>query len=516
MCLNPKRILHRSNHFDTVQHPLYLRVPCGKCAECRASQHNDWFVRCYYEWLQHRESTYFYTLTYNQEHIPHYGSRLGFSKRHIQKFIKRLRKLLALKSITLRYMVTCEYGEKFKRPHYHVLFFLSKYLPYSVFYRMVEREWSVYVRSTKNRHSLGFVKYGDNGGLVTDTRGIQYVTKYVIKDISYLSENEPYLRKWCYARLISLWYWFLDRYNLNIKPPVVSFCLPEYDNGLFNAFRLPYDFEELPESEQKIIQAFVNKYNSIMRSALPFHLQSTKLGVNCLEKVNEDEGKLPVMSFQGFKMYNIPRYIQRKLWYDVLPNEKDGKMTRFVLNENGIKHLEKTLDDCVITRTLELHNLLKSCEDSRLIDMDCVNAVNSKVKGVLFEDEHQLYHFVRNMDLEVLHLAIYSVVYRDRVCDFDFTDNRVLWDNYVEIFAYHLEEFSYLDIGKVYKTDRRFIETLEKSLFNNRPTLKIYEFVCNVLDALLSCIKVSVSSYEEQRERDVRYLRDLYHKILSS
>lgn len=67
-----------------------------------------------HEMESHKESA-FVTLTYNQENIPEGGT---LEKAELQKFIKRVRKEKKLK-----YYACGEYGEKSKRPHYHLVMF---------------------------------------------------------------------------------------------------------------------------------------------------------------------------------------------------------------------------------------------------------------------------------------------------------------------------------------------------------------------------------------------------------
>lgn len=94
-----------------------LSVPCGGCIGCRADRAKSWAVRCVHE-LQMHERSCFITLTYSPENIPP-GSTLV--KRHVQLFLKRLRKLAADNRIS--YFGCGEYGSNFDRPHYHIILF---------------------------------------------------------------------------------------------------------------------------------------------------------------------------------------------------------------------------------------------------------------------------------------------------------------------------------------------------------------------------------------------------------
>lgn len=67
------------------------------------------------------EFSCFITLTYEDEHLPPYGS---LSKRDYQLFLKRLRQHTYRNyGVKIRYFLVGEYGDKTKRPHYHAIIF---------------------------------------------------------------------------------------------------------------------------------------------------------------------------------------------------------------------------------------------------------------------------------------------------------------------------------------------------------------------------------------------------------
>lgn len=91
-----------------------LELPCNKCIGCKSDQSMMWSIRCYHELQQHDKAS-FVTLTYDDEHLPKDGK---LKKSHVQNFIKTLRKHYKIK-----YFACGEYGEKFGRPHYHLIIF---------------------------------------------------------------------------------------------------------------------------------------------------------------------------------------------------------------------------------------------------------------------------------------------------------------------------------------------------------------------------------------------------------
>lgn len=88
---------------------------CGVCRDCRLYRAREWAIRCYHEAQLHPENC-FVTLTFEDD--P--GS---LSKRHLQLFLRRLRKALPSSERKFRYFACGEYGEKLGRPHYHACLF---------------------------------------------------------------------------------------------------------------------------------------------------------------------------------------------------------------------------------------------------------------------------------------------------------------------------------------------------------------------------------------------------------
>lgn len=105
-----------------------IQIPCGKCTECRLNYAKQWSNRCMLE-LQQHNSSYFITLTYDDEHLKAIEEEYGVPtlvKSDFQLFMKKLRKSFAKKypdSPSLRFYMAGEYGSKTRRPHYHAIIF---------------------------------------------------------------------------------------------------------------------------------------------------------------------------------------------------------------------------------------------------------------------------------------------------------------------------------------------------------------------------------------------------------
>lgn len=147
-------------------------VPCGKCNYCLATKRADWSLRLSKE-LKTALSAKFLTFTYSDENLPRNDCGFTtFNKKHVQDFMKRLRKETAkVSKVSLRYYLVAEYGEHTFRPHYHAIMFN---LPVTVIPKLPEI-WS-----------LGHIHIGD----VSDA-SINYVTKYVINRTSDMDGRDP-------------------------------------------------------------------------------------------------------------------------------------------------------------------------------------------------------------------------------------------------------------------------------------------------------------------------------------
>lgn len=155
------------------------QVPCGRCLHCLSNYRNQWTCRLMEE-EKHSLSSYFITLTYEDDmfNIPIIQIKRstgeitttlrnnGVTKVEMQLFIKRLRKLL---DKHIKYYIVGEYGEKTRRPHYHMLFFSKKHYDWDKMFDVILRAWSI------GDKVIGQFKIDD-----VEQGSIHYVTKYHI------------------------------------------------------------------------------------------------------------------------------------------------------------------------------------------------------------------------------------------------------------------------------------------------------------------------------------------------
>lgn len=131
MCLNPIKIKLKNDTTDgKYKKGEEIEVNCGQCIICRMKRASDWTIKLVNESKYHMKSC-FVTLTFDNKILADANSKyecdtsflwnIKYSKKYVQKFIKRIRKHFKDKDIS--YYAVGEYGDKFKRCHWHILFF---------------------------------------------------------------------------------------------------------------------------------------------------------------------------------------------------------------------------------------------------------------------------------------------------------------------------------------------------------------------------------------------------------
>lgn len=166
-CVAPQVIFpHRSIDWCDQNEEFPVSVPCGKCIPCLVNKRQDWSFRLEQEHKASRGAL-FVTLTYDEKHVPLDGS---LCKRHLQKYLKRLRKLDQKTNGTtrIRYYAVGEYGGRTGRPHYHLLLF-------NVQEPIVRSCWK-----DREGRPIGIVHIGN-----VTSASVQYVTKYVVQRDDY-------------------------------------------------------------------------------------------------------------------------------------------------------------------------------------------------------------------------------------------------------------------------------------------------------------------------------------------
>lgn len=110
-----KRLL-TFNPLKAVNSTSPMEIPCNNCVGCKLERSRQWAIRMMHESKFHDQNS-FLTLTYSDQEVP---INYGLDLRHLQLFMKRLRKSLPNK---IRFFACGEYGDLLGRPHYHAIIF---------------------------------------------------------------------------------------------------------------------------------------------------------------------------------------------------------------------------------------------------------------------------------------------------------------------------------------------------------------------------------------------------------
>ena len=132
-----------------------------------------------------REHNAFLTLTYNDEHLPKDG---GLDIKHLQDFMKELRRHPLYQHQKLRYLACGEYGPENLRPHYHLCVFGLKF---DDMYPWKENNGHIWYRSPtlEKIWKKGFATIGD-----VTLQSAGYVARYIMKKVVGEAAEDHYRR----------------------------------------------------------------------------------------------------------------------------------------------------------------------------------------------------------------------------------------------------------------------------------------------------------------------------------
>lgn len=148
-CPNPKTNGTRGTH------------PCGGCLICRKNKGRFWTGRLLLEQMSTVNTSWFLTLTYDDEHLPRTVFGDGtLRKKYTTQWVQDQRKVH-----DFRYYLVGEYGEKTKRPHYH----MAVFPPDSAF--SVDRLLAAWKKGHTSYHMM-------------ETGSAEYLAKYTLKKLT--------------------------------------------------------------------------------------------------------------------------------------------------------------------------------------------------------------------------------------------------------------------------------------------------------------------------------------------
>lgn len=218
-------------------------VPCGKCFECRKQDRNSWSIR-----VQHEiKEGSFITLTYDEKNVPD-----RVIKKHLQDYIKRLRERIRKNDETfkLKYFGVGEYGDRFGRPHYHLI------------------TNCVDIDNIKNAWKYGIVHVGR-----PDNPAIHYCTKYVQKNIGKTKEKKERREFRIMSKGLGMTY--INKYGEHHKNNLLmylikndlKYTLPRYyKDKIFKEIKEKKEYRiEVNKNAERRLKKLCEKYENMLR-----------------------------------------------------------------------------------------------------------------------------------------------------------------------------------------------------------------------------------------------------------
>lgn len=483
MCYKPIRIINNSEYIHSCYSKLCHTVPCGHCYECNSAKTLAWQVRCIEE-RNNAVCCYYYTLTSSDDHITHYGTdSIGkpynvFNKHELQNWLKRLRKYLP--GIKMKYIITSELGEKFHRPHYHVLLYFYEAVSAKTVYNAISSTWKE-----------GFIKAGDNRGLITDNRGVMYVVKYMHKTDKYYNGFAYLLGR----KVLYHWYKKL----LSEVPEAIKY---RPKDGKLH-------YELIEQSQLKSYESIWNNYyQSAVRdfnNHCAFHLQSTNFGIpQDWSKYKDNTCNL--MTQSGPKRVTTPLYYRRHLYYDRLPNLKDGQKTIYRLNTDGIVKFAEEFSQRLKDATKEAKESLEYFKSD--VSDDLLKDVHITPKEI---DQYIKSHGIDNVSKRI---AVYRLIYKDTIWKGRKSQLPPLKDWYDFPRAMYLRHLSHLRSNcseLVCNSD--FRDKFDYYLSQTYNVMFGHEIINELLTLMYNYRYITRKAYCEQKEKELDERRKAKHNL---
>lgn len=163
---------------------LPVELPCGQCSGCRLARSREWAIRCAHEASLYQENV-FVTLTYDDLNLPEDRS---LRYRDYQLFMKRLLVYADrhLDRNNVRFYMCGEYGEQFRRPHYHACIFNLDF-PDKKLWKTVRGNRLFISEKLQEIWGHGFTSIGD-----VTFQSAAYVARYIMKKVTGSNAAEHY------------------------------------------------------------------------------------------------------------------------------------------------------------------------------------------------------------------------------------------------------------------------------------------------------------------------------------
>lgn len=489
-CRKPLRLKNNSKYWNPATCKSHVQFSSPESYQSFKIKQEGYETRLYWQFRyceEHNGQTFYYTLTYNDEHIPKFLGFNCFDYEDLRDLLTGgFRKILLRKFGTkFKYFIGAELGDgKGERglhnnPHYHILFFLEpanddryKYVPISSSYfrHLIRKYWQGFDEDVDGFQDYrcaryGIAKEGENLGKVTDFRACVYCAKYVTKDAG-LKMREIDVEKFFRSRLCvelkssaEFHNWFFrgrlwKDFNTPLNAKNTKWLYPTANALIWHL--LPHSlFEQYafltvnltaPVLEICRRYNYWKQYNESFQEFLEFKVKevineyrnrycnkpriSHGVGDYALDFVDDKFNPLiQVPGRDGFKNRPLSMYYYRKLFTEVHIDKKGSPIR--VLNDDGIAYkvarLQQSIDKMAEKAGSNLSLVLSSRD---LFDKMRSSDVNTDV-GFHYDSFLKYYNSLikdNSIDIILQRYGQYKMVYEDRFFAYDFDGNNQFSD----------------------------------------------------------------------------------------
>ncbi len=365
--------LKNNSHYRIQCDKSHFDIPNPNNFDVRKQRQNAYYVRNYYEFLDCQASggfVTFYTFTFNDNALQKINGRNVLDNDAIHWLLRDsgLRKSLRSLGLTFKYFVAPEYGEgKGNRgygnnPHYHGIFYfypihgaelprVSLFLLVNDVTKLFRRFWqgNDYVASSSNDPRLfkfGKLDVSKKGALVSDFKAIRYSSKYVVKD-SIAYKNINHIRSYYLKTVVPRYLHDYDESHGHcISSWLISTCGRDplsYDSGFFKLVELVW------KNNTQFRRYVMHRY-------YPKVFISKGFGACALRHIESDYTIQVPDTQTCWKFVELPLYLKRKLFYDVIKSP-DG-VPSYRLNALGGVFMRSRLQRKIDNYTLNSRNNL--------------------------------------------------------------------------------------------------------------------------------------------------------------
>lgn len=179
-----------------------IPLPCGKCTGCKLEYSRQWAVRLVHEKHQHKKSS-FITLTMSDDYLLKtrtHATRTRDNKiinasldpDELQLFTKRLNQdCIRVYGEGIKYYACGEYGDKTKRPHYHIAVYGEDFADDRQFWKHAQSGYPLWRSSRLKR--LWPHGDADIGELTFESAA--YIARYIMKKMTGTKAADHYRRE---------------------------------------------------------------------------------------------------------------------------------------------------------------------------------------------------------------------------------------------------------------------------------------------------------------------------------